>query len=157
METVPFFLFLFTCFLSLMCVYPSCLHPPTMGAWQGLLQTGCYWKTDAWRDCSGLTPGMLKSFQADQLGWKTSLSMGEGNGGGGTPPESFPSAASWSWPPPTPPCFWLTSAPSEDAFKSKKWFIPKSELDGPFFLHQDPPPLLLTLAFLTFAYQRFCP
>ena len=86
-----------------MCVYPSCLHPPTMEAWQCLFQTGCYWKTDACRDCSGLTPGMLKSFQADQLDWKTSLAMGwgwMGEGGSSTPLDSFPSSASGHHPPP---------------------------------------------------------
>lgn len=75
-------------FLNLHFFYHSCVFvslvfsPLTMEAWKCLFQTGGYWKMDACRDCSVLTPGMLKSFQADLLGWKMSLSVEEGGRGG---------------------------------------------------------------------------
>lgn len=65
--------------------------PPAMESGQCLFQARCYWKTDVCRDCSGLTPGMLKSFQADLSNWKMSLSLMEGGLGGKWYPIREPS------------------------------------------------------------------
>lgn len=136
METINFFFYLHSFYHS--CVF-ICLvfSPPTMEAWQCLFLAGCYWKTDACRDGSGLlTPGMLKSFQADLFSWKMSLPIEEGGLGGKwysireVSPSSPPT---WSWT--------LSSDCTSQMMFRNPWngLFWWASIWGPSFLHQDPP------------------